>query len=567
MPTDSNHAGNEKQTSFSEAENQADFLDVPLSADESSSEASDVKTAAKKTTKKLKSVEQQAEKISELLAEEVDDNPAMDSIFEKKELVDRLRHLPIWLLSFGVHVALMIFLALHYMGNKNADNLNIISQPGDEPGVDTTDLSDSEDIDIADFAMETFQEEQPVETPVAMVTDIQTPLETTLSETFEFSPTTNELVEPMAGATTGALSGRLEGKGRMLKSGGGNDASEKAVQLALEWIARHQLPNGSWSFNLADCPNCKGQCDGSGKLDAPNAATAMALLPFLGAGHTPTKGKYKKTVARGIEFLLQNGVMTENGYDMRDPGGRLYSHGLATIVFCEAYAMSDPSDRENHKLLQRAAQQAVAFIEYAQDPAEGGWRYQPREAGDTSVVGWQLMALKSGNFGGLSIRSNVPRKALNFLVNRVSYANQSRYGYTSSNGGTVATTAIGLLCRLFLDWQTTNPSLLAGADFLMSSGPDLNDPYFIYYATQLFHHIGGDRWKSWNGEVRDRLIALQDQSGDKAGSWFPSAVDGHGKSAGRLYVTSLFCMTLEVYYRHMPLYQMQESGKGSEFPL
>ena len=43
------------------------------------------------------------------------------------------------------------------------------------------------------------------------------------------------------------------------------------------------------------------------------------------------------------------------------------------------------------------ARAALNFICYAQDPNGGGWRYQPREKGDTSMLGWQLMALKSGH--------------------------------------------------------------------------------------------------------------------------------------------------------------------------
>ena len=40
----------------------------------------------------------------------------------------------------------------------------------------------------------------------------------------------------------------------------------------------------------------------------------------------------------------------------------------------------------------------------------GGWRYAPRQAGDTSVTGWQLMALKSGQMAGLSVRADVLKK-------------------------------------------------------------------------------------------------------------------------------------------------------------
>lgn len=71
----------------------------------------------------------------------------------------------------------------------------------------------------------------------------------------------------------------------------------------------------------------------------------------------------------------------------------MYSHGIASIVLCEAYAMT------HDKGLYTPAQQAINFICYAQDPIGGGWRYSPRQKGDTSVVGWQIMAAQERSHG------------------------------------------------------------------------------------------------------------------------------------------------------------------------
>ena len=59
------------------------------------------------------------------------------------------------------------------------------------------------------------------------------------------------------------------------------------------------------------------------------------------------------------------------------------------MALCEAYGMTQ--DRE----LREPAQKAIDFIIKSQDPSRGGWRYRPQEGSDTSVTGWQLMALKS----------------------------------------------------------------------------------------------------------------------------------------------------------------------------
>ena len=47
---------------------------------------------------------------------------------------------------------------------------------------------------------------------------------------------------------------------------------------------------------------------------------------------------------------------------------------------------------------------ALNFIEDAQNKTTGGWRYHPGEEGDTSVFGWQVSALKSGQLAGLTIK-------------------------------------------------------------------------------------------------------------------------------------------------------------------
>jgi hypothetical protein len=53
--------------------------------------------------------------------------------------------------------------------------------------------------------------------------------------------------------------------------------------------------------------------------------------------------------------------------------------------------------------------------------------------------------------------------------------------------------------------------------------------------------------------MRDKLVASQEKSGHMAGSWYWR--DNHGADAGgRLYITCMATMMLEVYYRYMPLY-------------
>ena len=104
--------------------------------------------------------------------------------------------------------------------------------------------------------------------------------------------------------------------------------------------------------------------------------------------------------------------------------------------------------------------------------------------------------------------------------------------------------------------------------WLSNHGPDKQNMYFNYYATQVLHHFEGDAWQKWNEGgngnpgMRDWLILLQDKGTDpklahQRGSWSQNN-DAHGHQGGRLMVTSLSVLTLEVYYRHLPVFRQLE---------
>ena len=124
-------------------------------------------------------------------------------------------------------------------------------------------------------------------------------------------------------------------------------------------------------------------------------------MAFLGGGYDHFEDKHRDTVRRGLDFLLHQQSDEGDLYVAQDPKSHesawLYSHAIASIALCEALGMT--GDEE----LRGPAQRALDFIQAAQDRQFGGWRYEPGEGSDTSVAGWQLMALKSGELAGLKI--------------------------------------------------------------------------------------------------------------------------------------------------------------------
>jgi hypothetical protein len=346
---------------------------------------------------------------------------------------------------------------------------------------------------------------------------------------------------PTGAATGGGLEGRGGGlKGELVRGRGGNEQSETAVLRGLRWLVAHQRDDGGWRFNHHDGP-CRGHCRHPGDFASTTASTALALLPFYGAGYTHKKGEFKEAVNRGLYYLGTQMFVTPHGGDFQQ--GSMYGQGLAAIVICEAYAMTRDEN------LKDFAQAAVDFICHAQHP-EGGWRYLPGQPGDTTVTGWQLMALKSARMADLRVSYDVLYRVTQFL-DGVEADQGAQYGYQTAEARP-ATTAIGLYCRMLTGWYHDHPALKRGVAYLDQHGPSPNDMYFNYYATQVMNHYDGPTWRRWNEKMRDQLVRDQATGGHESGSWYYD--HKHSKVGGRLYNTCMAVMTLEVYYRYMPLY-------------
>jgi hypothetical protein len=460
---------------------------------------------------------------------------------------------PSWLVSMVFHMVLMLALALLHPPPQSGSEAHelLVTTINETPALETLERprEEPEEPVAIPVAAELTPGPARIE-PQAMRVEGRSMEEATPAVAFDplgGTRASSDLLARAGSIAGDALSGRGKARSQMVSRYGGTPGSELAVNSALKWLAKHRMGDGGWTFQLTAAPDCGGKCSGSGRLTVGRiAATGLALLPFLGAGQTHREGEYRNVVKEGLFYLTRQMKNTPLGGALNEPGGRMYSHGIAAIALCEAYAMT--GDRALHV----PAQQAVNFICRVQDPVGGGWRYEPFQPGDTSVVGWQVMALKSGLFGQLSVPSQVLRKASEFL-DHVQAEEGALYGYTFPGDGP-ATTAIGLLCRMHLGWTKDTPALKRGVQILSQLGPSPGDMYFDYYATQVFRHWEGDAWKRWNERMRDLLVASQYQKGHERGSWFMPEGDYGATMGGRLYCTAMATMILEVYYRHMPIY-------------
>ncbi len=429
-----------------------------------------------------------------------------------------------------------------------------------------------------------------------------------------------EQVAPRRAAAIGTLLiGRQEGsRRRLLVAGGGTDQTERAVEMALQWLVRQQTRKGVhaglWSL--------KGPYADGGSEENRVAATAMALLALQGAGHAPGGSDAEKAsaVADAWQAILktqtESGRFAPSSDEHTSAAGSMYAHGQITMALCEAYGMT----REPR--LEQAARQALRYCLAAQLP-DGGWRYHPpdtdadglrvswKNQGDLSITGWFLLALKTAEMAGLqeSGFELAYARVANFIdqlrilpepqaelaggKNRdtpfVGLPEQADevlgYDYQYNPYARLrrkfqpAISAEAILGRLFLGTPPDDPEIVAVVGRLLRDSPIAFPPlpserqainfvdlpkrslvrhdqnvYAWYYITQVCHHLGGQPWRDWNVEMRTQLPEHQEQRGPERGSWSP-VLDLFGVKGGRLFTTALSACMLESYYRHLSLYE------------
>jgi hypothetical protein len=332
---------------------------------------------------------------------------------------------------------------------------------------------------------------------------------------------------------------------------GGSQETENAVQAALDWLVANQGDDGRWDCDMyggGQETRVLGQDRGGAGVEADTGISGLALLAFLGAGHTHLEGDYRETVRRGLEFLLASQASDGNMAGNARLYARMYCHGMATLALSEACALTG-----DHRITPHL-QRAVAYSVAAQDRNGGGWRYQPGDPGDMSQMGWQLMALHSAEAAGLPLPAVTRTGMIRFLQQTTTGTHRGLAGYRPYAAATRTMTAEALVCRIFLRRTPHAAAQQEAVAFLLQETPQYGEInlYYWYYATLALFQLGGDAWTTWNEALTQRLLATQRRSGPATGSWDPTTV--WGSYGGRVYSTAMAALCLEVYYRYLPIY-------------
>ena len=258
---------------------------------------------------------------------------------------------------------------------------------------------------------------------------------------------------------------------RFASAGGAGSAEESAVERGLEWLSEHQDRNGSWG-------------------DAEQ--TGLALLAFLGANYTDRgserENRYATTVRRGLRYLMAN-----------PPDGDPRQQAVAALALCEAYW------KTRNPRYRRPAQEALNAL--VRVPFT-----------DPVLTAWCVLALKSGEYGGLALEVSAFARA-RAALRRPGTGKEAASAF-------VARILLGEDPRESDDLQTLASHCLATAHRF--------DGESLRLATLGSFRVGRRHWKEWNEKMKSIIVTSQQRDG----SWKSITATAH----------RLAC--LEVYYSY-----------------
>lgn len=364
-------------------------------------------------------------------------------------------------------------------------------------------------------------------------------------------------------------------------------ATETSVQLALDYLARHQDPSGAFDqqhfLDLCAKPGCPTSAGPRVQMD-PVGISSLCTLAFFGSACEPEKGRYGGVLARAMDYLLSR-QMPNGDYAPNDLIGG-YNRPVTLQAYAEAANVTH--DPQYLPFVQRGAD----FLACIQ-ASKGGWRYRVVDnANDTSVVAWVLFGAKSAETAGARVRTSVyegcdlvlsgyqvrPLKEREDYVRDIdpNYAfevglntdYEFHTGYQNSNfDRKYATTGLGLMSRVLLGFRRSHPFCIGSANKLLKEQvPEIPKDgkweklvfkqeypmYHLYYGTLSMHQMGGRYFRNWNKVSKEILTGTQDANGCSAGSWPGWNID---TLFSRLYTTAIGALTLETVYRYAPILQ------------
>ena len=225
----------------------------------------------------------------------------------------------------------------------------------------------------------------------------------------------------------------------------------------------------------------------------------------------------------------------------------MYDQSIGALALGEAYGIT------RDEKLSLPLRRATDFLIKAQNPKTGGWRYQPHpsltHAGDLSVSGWVIMALRSAYASGISVKNETIKLSQSFVDSVSAGPNNGKYKYISNKVPNFCMTSVGMYCQQLFGIPSASLRQIESASYIALHLPreQQKNYYYWYYGTLTTFLHGGEVWYDWNEKMVP--IFLEKQNAD--GSWKP---EGNRATKEGTHVTTCWAaLSLMVYYRYLPM--------------
>ncbi len=325
-----------------------------------------------------------------------------------------------------------------------------------------------------------------------------------------------------------------------------NQEAQSAIERGLDFLARSQLNDGSFSDRLG------GTAVG---------VTALAGLALMSGGNQPGRGLYGKQVARAVEFVASMASGPNPGFlttpESQNPGrlasqpAPMYSHGFGSLFLGEVCGMLPEAMRE--KRVRSALEQAIAFTVAAQN-REGGWRYEPlAQFADVSVTVAQMMALRAGKNAGHFVRKSVIENGANYI--KACQLPDGGFSYWKGQGYSAFARTAASIVGLYSAGIYEGKEIERGLKYLQQFTPgrqfsqrEISPQHYWYgqyYAALAMWTAGDDYWTPWLPAIRDELLSKIRTGG---GSWSDPY---HGSA----YATAMALIILQLPNNYLPILQ------------
>jgi hypothetical protein len=325
------------------------------------------------------------------------------------------------------------------------------------------------------------------------------------------------------------------------------DAAAVAAAKGAKWLVSVQGADGGWGQDGGETSYVRaGERLETNGNDVANTAVAVEALIRL--GNTPTSGEYRDAVVRGVRFILQNveqssgeglAVTTRQGTQIQ----RKLGPYIDTFLTSKLLAQLDGhmGDTQFNARVRQSLQKCVAKIEKNQ-MKDGSWNLA---GGWAPILGTSMasQSLDMARAKGVPVAPATMAKVTEYTKQAGA---QSAGGVRSEASAGVSlyqkAQELEQLSRTAKDRKDNAREIdaikdqLTESKFVSGYGSIGGEEFFSYLnISESLKRTGGPEWEKWHGNMKDKIVKLQNQDGTWA---------GHHCITGRVAVTSAAILTL-----------------------